>query len=95
MVTAIGKSAKKQFSASFGVFWNMSQHLLEIYSWISENIVNENYSNFTKTGPNKGIYQPDELENHRKEGKGVRAREKRLHVATVFSFYSVDFRDSF
>ena len=34
-------------------------------------------------------------ENHmreREEGKGARAREKRL--ATVFSFYSVDFRDS-
>ena len=46
--------------------------------------------------PNKGIYQPDEPENHRKErkeGKGARAKEKRL--ATVFSFYSVDFGDIF
>ena len=58
------------------------------------NTVDENYScSFTKTGPNKSIYQPDEPENHRKErkdGKGARAREKIL--ATVFSFYSVDFR---
>ena len=61
-----------------------------------ENMVDENYSSFTKTKPNKGIYQPDEPENYRKERKeekGARAREKRL--ATVFSFYSVDFRDSF
>ena len=57
-------------------------------------MVDENYSNFTKTGPNKGIYQPDEPENHRKEKKGGKgAREKKL--ATLFSFYSVDFRDSF
>ena len=57
-------------------------------------MVDENYSSFTKTGPNKGVYQPDEPKNHRKEkkeGKGARAREKRL--ATVFSFYSVHFRD--
>ena len=43
-----------------------------------------------------GIYEPMSpkiTEKRRKEGKGARAREKRL--ATVFSFYSVDFRDSF
>ena len=57
--------------------------------------MDENYSNFTKTGPNKGIYQPDEPQNHRKErkeGKGARAREKRL--VTVLNFYSVDFGDA-
>ena len=51
-------------------------------------MIDENYSSFTKTGPNKGNYKPDEPENHRKErkeGKGAKAREKRL--ATVFSFY--------
>ena len=31
-----------------------------IYSWIYENMVDENYSSFTKTGPNKGNYKPDE-----------------------------------
>ena len=39
------------------------------------------------TRPNKGIYQPDEPENHRKEkeeGKGARAREIRLPA--VFGF---------
>ena len=59
-------------------------------------MIDENYSSFTKTGPNKGNFKPDEPESHRKErkeGKGARAREKRL--ATVFSFYSVDFGDSF
>ena len=30
-------------------------------------MVDETYSSFTKTGPNKGIYQPDEPENHRKD----------------------------
>ena len=43
-------------------------------------MIDENYSSFTKTGPNKGNYKPDEPENHReerKEGKGARAREKR------------------
>ena len=41
-------------------------------------MIDENYSSFTKTGPNKGNYKPDEPENHRKErkeGKGARARE--------------------
>ena len=57
-------------------------------------MVDENYSRCAKTGPNKLIYQPDEPEKHRKErreGKGARAREKKT-IATVFSFYSVDFR---
>ena len=43
-------------------------------------MVDENYSSFTKTGPNKGNYKPDEPENHRKErkeGKGATAREKK------------------
>ena len=43
-------------------------------------MIDENYSNFTKTGPNKGNYKPDKPENHRKErkeGKGGRAREKK------------------
>ena len=49
-------------------------------------MVDENYSSFTKTGPNKGNYKPDEPENHRKErkeGKGATAREKK--TSTVFS----------
>ena len=80
MATVIGKSAKKQFPAYVGEFWSMSQRLLEIYSGIYENMIDENYSSFTKTGPNKGNYKPDEPENHRKErkeGKGARAREKK------------------
>ena len=43
-------------------------------------MIDENYSSFTKTGPNKGDYKPDEPENYRKEGKeekGARAREKK------------------
>ena len=43
-------------------------------------MIDENYSSFTKTGPNKGNYKPDESKNHskeRKEGKGARAREKK------------------
>ena len=43
-------------------------------------MIDENYSSFTKTWPNKGNYKPDEPENHRKErkeGKLARAREKK------------------
>ena len=33
-------------------------------------MIDENYSSFTKTGPNKGNYKPDrEPENHSKERK--------------------------
>ena len=42
-------------------------------------MIDENYSSFSKTGPNEGNYKPDEPENHRKErkeGKAARAREK-------------------
>ena len=57
-------------------------------------MANKNYSNFTRTRPNKGFYQP---ENHRKERegeKGTRTREKKKkRVATVLSFYTVNFRD--
>ena len=42
---------------------------LYIYSWIYENMIDENYSSFTKTGLNKGNYKPDEPENHKKERK--------------------------
>ena len=35
----------------------------------------ENYSSFAKTGPNKGIFQPDEPENHRKERKEEKGSE--------------------
>ena len=60
-------------------------------------MIDENYSSFTKTGPNEGIYQPDQPENHRKErkeGKGERAREKK-RTSNSFSSYSVDVRDIF
>ena len=42
-------------------------------------MVDENYSRFANTRPNKGIYQPDEPKNHRKErkeGKGAEERER-------------------
>ena len=42
-------------------------------------MIDENYSSFTKTGPNEDNEKPDEPENHRterKEGKGAKAREK-------------------
>ena len=53
-------------------------------------MVDENYSNFTRTKPNKGIYQPENHRKERKEGKEREREKKRLE--TVFSFYSVDFR---
>ena len=57
-------------------------------------MIDENYSSFTKTGPNKGNYKPDKPENHRKERKWERELEKEIkRLATVFSFYSVDFGD--
>ena len=45
-----------------------------------KNMVDKNYSSFTKTGLNKGNYKLEEPENHRKErkeGKGEREREKK------------------
>ena len=50
-------------------------------------MANKNYSNFTKTRPNKGFYQPKNHKKEREEGKGVRVREKK--TSAVFSFYSV------
>ena len=45
-------------------------------------MIDENYSSFTKTGPNKGNYKPDEPENQsrkevEKRRQGARAREKK------------------
>ena len=43
-------------------------------------MIDENYSSFTKTGPNKGKNKSDEPENHRKErkeGKGARREKKK------------------
>ena len=51
-----------------------------IYTWIYDNMINENYSTFTKTEPNKGNYKSDEPENRRKEreeGKGAKVTEKK------------------
>ena len=43
-------------------------------------MIDENYSSFTKAGPNNGNYKPDEPENHRKaerkEEKEARARAR-------------------
>ena len=58
-------------------------------------MVDENYSSFTESGPNKGNYKPGEPENHRKERKRERERERekeKKRLAIVFSFYSVDLR---
>ena len=48
-------------------------------------MANENYSNFTRTRPNKGFYQP---ENHRKESsrRGKESESEKKWLATVFSF---------
>ena len=51
-------------------------------------MTNENYSNFTRTRPNKGFYQPNQPENRRKErekGEGVRSKRKKKS-STVLSF---------
>ena len=48
-----------------------------------------NYEYNYLAGPNKGNYKPDEPENHRKERKEGRGREReKKRLATVFSFYS-------
>ena len=64
---------------------------ISVYSWIFENMVNENYSNFTRTRPSKGFLEPDQPENHRKEReRRERGREqKKKRLATVFSYYGV------
>ena len=49
-------------------------------------MVNENYSNFTSTRPNKGFYDPDQPENHREEGKEARAREKKASNSLSFLY---------
>ena len=57
-------------------------------------MANENYSNFTRTRPNKGFYQPNLPENHRKEREERRgARATEIRTSTVFSVYSVGFRE--
>ena len=57
-------------------------------------MIDENYSSFTKTGPNKGNYKPDEPENHtkeRKEVKGARAREKKdYQQSLVFIVWTLE-----
>ena len=55
----------------------------------------ENYSNFTRTRQNKGFYQPDQPENHRKEreeGKGARAGEKKKKTnnSQVFILWTLE-----
>ena len=47
-----------------------------MYIWIYENMVDENYSRFAKTGPNKGIYQPMSPKNTEKRER-EREREKK------------------
>ena len=57
-------------------------------------MTDENYSNFITTVPNKGFYDPDQPDNHRKEkeeGKRARAKEKRLAVVFCIYIYIVDF----
>ena len=55
-------------------------------------MIDENYSIFTKTGPNKSNYKPDEPEITEKREKREREREReKKRLATVFSFYSLDF----
>ena len=39
-------------------------------------MVDENYSSFTNTEPNKANYKPDEPENNRRERKEGRERER-------------------
>ena len=60
-------------------------------------MANENYSNLIRTRPNKVFFvspnSPKIKEKREKRG-GEREREKK-RLATVFSFYSVDFRDNF
>ena len=59
-------------------------------------MVDENYSSCTKTGPNNGNYKPDESrksQKREKRGKGSES-ERKKRLATVFSFYSVDFGDT-
>ena len=48
-------------------------------------MANENYSNFTRTRPNKGFYQPDQPENHRKRDKREREREREKKGLAQFS----------
>ena len=55
----------------------------------------ENYSSFTKTGPNKGNYKSDEPENHRKKkqkrGKGSESeRKKDYQQSLVFIVWTLE-----
>ena len=92
MATVIGKSAKTQFPAYLGEFWNMSQRLLEIYSWFYENMIDENYSSLLKLGQTRVIISPMSPKITAKREKRAREREReKKRLSTVFSFYSVDF----
>lgn len=51
--------------------------MLNMNSWIFENVADENYSNLTKTSSNKSLYDPEQPTNHRKrENKGREQRER-------------------
>ena len=59
-------------------------------------MIDENYSSFTKTGPTRVIISPMSPKITEKKEKREREREReKKGLATVFSYYSVDFRDSF
>ena len=57
-------------------------------------MIDENYSSFTKAEPNKGNYKPDKSQKTDKRGKGSES-ERKKRLATVFSFYSVDFGEPY
>ena len=56
-------------------------------------MIDQNYSSFTKTGPNKGNYKPDEPENHSKEekrGQGSESeRKKDYQQSLVFIVWTL------
>ena len=78
MATVIRKSAKKEFPAFVGEFWNVSQHLLEIYRWIFENLVNKNYSSLLKLGQTRVFIIPKITEKREKRER-EREREKKTN----------------
>ena len=58
-------------------------------------MIDENYSSFTKTGPKKGNYKPDEPENHSKErekrGQGSESeRKKDYQQSLVFIVWTLE-----
>ena len=93
MATVIEASGKNQFPAYVGQLWSMSQRLVEIYiAEFMKTCSKKNTAVLLKQGQTRVRISPmsPKITENREKREREREREKK-RLATVFSFYSVDF----